>query len=434
VTSENPKDQVVHRERFGGDLRLGDEDVRIVLGESAHAHQPVQRARGLEAVHLAELGQLERQIAVGLEPVLEDLDVTRAVHRLDHEGALVLRARLRQEHVLAERRHVAGGDPERRVHQLRRVDLDIAGGALAAADVVLQQLEQRPALGMPEHRARGLLLEVEQIHLAAELAVVALLRLFELLEIGVELLLLGKGGAVDAAEHLAVGIPAPIGARDLHELERIADLAGRGHVRAAAEVEPVALLVDLDLLVFRDGVDELDLEQLALVAEHALGLVARPRLLGEGFVARDDLAHLLLDGLEILRRERLVAEEVVIEAVLDHRPDGDLRARPQALHGLRQHMGGVVPDQLQRARVLAADEFDLGVALDGVVQVREHAIERHGDGALGERGRDALGDIEPGCAVGKVPTCAVGKGQGDHRSLLLLTRCLRMQVSVAGRS
>ena len=177
-------------------------------------------------------------------------------------------------------------------------------------------------------------------------------------------------------------------------LNAFADLAGRGHVRAAAEVEPVALLVDLDLLVFRDGVDQLDLEQLALVAEHALGLVARPHLLGEGFVARDDLAHLLLDGVEVLRRERLVAEEVVIEAVLDHRADGDLRARPQALHGLRQHMGGVVPDQLQRARVLAADEFDLGVALDRVGEVREHAIERHRDRALGERRRDALGDIE----------------------------------------
>ena len=195
---------------------------------------------------------------------------------------------------------------------------------------------------------------------------VALLRLLELLEIGVELLLLGEGGAVDAGEHFAVGIAAPIGAGDLHQLEGVADLAGRGHVRAAAEVEPVALLVDLDLLVFRDGVDQLDLEQLALVAEHALGLVARPHLLGEGFVARDDLAHLLLDGVEVLRRERLVAEEVVIEAVLDHRADGDLRARPQALHGLRQHVRGVVPDQLQRARVLAGDEFDLGVALDRV--------------------------------------------------------------------
>ena len=81
-----------------GDLLLGDEDMRVVLGEGAHAHQPVQRARRLEAVHLAELGDLERQIAIGFQAVLEDLDVAGAVHRLDHEGALVLLARLDEEH------------------------------------------------------------------------------------------------------------------------------------------------------------------------------------------------------------------------------------------------------------------------------------------------------------------------------------------------
>ena len=88
-----------------------------------------------------------------------------------------------------------------RVHELRRVHLDIAGGVLAAADVVLERLEQGPALGVPEHRARRLLLEMEQVHLAPEPAMVALFRFLDLLEIGVELLLLGEGGAVDAGQH-----------------------------------------------------------------------------------------------------------------------------------------------------------------------------------------------------------------------------------------
>ena len=272
------EDQVVHLQRLLGDLGFGDEGVSVVLGEGAHPHQPMQRAGRLEAVHLAEFRKLERQIAIRLQAVLEDLHVPGAVHRLDRVDALVVVAMLGEEHHLAILFHVAGGDPERGIHELRRVHLDVAGIGLAAADVVLEQLEQRPALGMPEHRARRLLLEVEQVHLAAELAVVALLRLLDLLEIGVELLLLGEGGAVDAREHLAVGIAAPIGARDLHQLEGVADLAGRGHVRAAAEVEPVALLVDLDLLVLRDGVDQLDLEQLALVAEDASwpGRATRP--------------------------------------------------------------------------------------------------------------------------------------------------------------
>ena len=85
--------------------------MRVVLGEGAHPHQPVQCAGGFEAVHLAELGDLERQIAIGFQPVLEDLDMARAVHRLDDEGALVFFARLDQKHAVAERRHVARGHP-----------------------------------------------------------------------------------------------------------------------------------------------------------------------------------------------------------------------------------------------------------------------------------------------------------------------------------
>src|SRR5207249_3229736 len=167
--------------------------------------------------------------------------------------------------------------------------------------------------------------------------------------------------------------------------------------------------------------------------EHALGLIARPDLLGEGFVARDDFAHLLLDRGKVLRRERLVAEEVVIEAVLDHGADGDLRAGPERLHRFREHMRAVVPDQLEAARILASEELDFRVALNRVVQVHERVVERHRDRAFGERGRDALGDVETGDAFGIVPTRAVGKGQGDHDQLLLLTRCLRTQVSVASK-
>ena len=155
------------------------------------------------------------------------------------------------------------------------------------------------------------------------------------------------------------------------------------------------------------------LKALALVAEHLLGLLAVPDLLGEGPVARDDLAHLLLDRGKIFRRERLVAEEVVIEAVLDHRADRHLRARPQRLHRFRQHVRGVVADQFQRARIVAGDELDLRILRDRIGEVGELAVERHRHGALGERRRDALGDVEAGDVLGKFPPGAVGEGQGD---------------------
>ena len=102
--------------------------------------------------------------------------------------------------LLAELLPVAGALPEHAVEQLRRLDLDVAGAVEPAADIVLDRPPQRPALRVPEHRARRLLLDVEQVHLAAEPAVVAPLRLLELVQVGVELLLGRERRAVDALQ------------------------------------------------------------------------------------------------------------------------------------------------------------------------------------------------------------------------------------------
>ena len=388
--------QIVDLQDLRLELLLGAEDMRVVLREAAHAHQPVQRARRLVAVHVAELGQPDRQIAVGFQAVLEDLHMAGAVHRLQREdalvGFLVVRMRegmrgLHREHVLLVPAPVAGRLPQRLVEHLRGVDLLIVL-VETAAHVGDEVLEHLPALGVPEDDARPLLLEMEEVHLAAELSVVALLGLLQHVQVMVELRLVGPGGAVDARQHRVVGVAAPIGAGHLHQLEGVADLAGRGHVRPAAEVEPVALRVDLEVLVFRDRVDQFELVALALVGKHLSRLLARPDLLGEGFVAADDLAHLLLDDGEVVGRERLVAREVVIEAVLDDRADRHLRAGPKLLHGFGEHMRGVVADEFQRARIVAGDDLDAAGLLQRIGKVAQHAVERVGDGLLRQR----LGD------------------------------------------
>ncbi len=307
---------------------------------------------------------------------------------------------------------MARGLPQHLVEDLRRVDLAVIAGQ-ASPHIGDQRLEDGPALGVPEHDAGTFLLEVKQVELAAEPAVVALLGFLDLLQISVEFFLLRKRRAVDARQHRVVAVAAPIGTRDLHQLEGVADLAGRTHMRPAAQVEPVALVVNLDRFVARNGVDQFDLEGLALVAEYLFGFLARPDFLGERLVARDDLTHLLFDRGKVFRRERLVAEEVVVETVLDHRTDRDLGARPQRLDGFSQHVRRVMPDQFQRARVVAVDEFDLGIARNRIVEVGDHAIQRHRNGTLGERRRDALGDLQPGNVLGKFASGAIGEGEGD---------------------
>ena len=72
-------------------------DVGVVLGERADPQQAVEHPLALVARDEAELGQAQRQVAVGaaLRPV--DEAGARAVHRLQREAALlaVLAARAR---------------------------------------------------------------------------------------------------------------------------------------------------------------------------------------------------------------------------------------------------------------------------------------------------------------------------------------------------
>ena len=176
------QDQVVDPQAFRGQLLLGAEDVRIVLREAAHAHQPMQRAGRFVAMHVAEFRKPYRQIAIGFQAVLEDLHVARAVHRLQREDAVVVgvvAGDRHLEHVVAVPAPVARRLPQRLVEHLRRVDLLVALLVEPAAHVVDQVLEHLPALGVPEDDARPLLLEMEQVHLAAEPAVVALLGLLQ---------------------------------------------------------------------------------------------------------------------------------------------------------------------------------------------------------------------------------------------------------------
>ncbi len=96
-------------------------------------------------------------------------------------------------------------------------------------------------------------------------------------------------------------------------------------------------------------------------------------------------------------------------------------------------MGGVVANEFERAGIVAGEKFDFGVVLDRIGKIGKLAVERHRHRALGERGRNALGDVEAGCAVGIIPTRAVGKGQRDHHSLLF-AHSLRTNAGKHGRT
>ena len=148
----------------------------------------------------------------------------------------------REVHVVLVVLPVAAALPELAAQDLRRAHLLVAGLDVLGAPVVDDRVPDAHALGVEEGEAGALLVEAEEVEVAADAAVVALAGQLEGLEMRRQLLLGGEGGAVDAREHRVLLVAAPVGAGEAGELEgALAELAGAGQVRAAAEVGELAL-------------------------------------------------------------------------------------------------------------------------------------------------------------------------------------------------
>ncbi|HZO05103.1 MAG TPA: hypothetical protein VFB52_01850, partial [Solirubrobacterales bacterium] len=74
-------DRLADRGDLVGDLVLGAVDVGVVLGECAHPQQPVQHTLALVSADAAELGQAQRQLAVGVAVGGVDETGAGTVHR-----------------------------------------------------------------------------------------------------------------------------------------------------------------------------------------------------------------------------------------------------------------------------------------------------------------------------------------------------------------
>src|SRR6266446_5320072 len=105
---------------LGLDLVRAAVDVRVVLGELAHADQARERARPLVAVAAAHLGVADRQVAVRAHSPAVDVRRLGTIHRLQAEGLFL---DLDLEHVVLVEVPVPRPLPELLVHEHRRRDL-----------------------------------------------------------------------------------------------------------------------------------------------------------------------------------------------------------------------------------------------------------------------------------------------------------------------
>ena len=113
-------------------------------------------------------------------------------------------------------------------------------------------------------------------------------------------------------------------------------------MRAGAQIGKLALLVEAYGRIFRQIPDELDLVGLVLLLHELYGLFAGQLEALYGQLLLAYLAHLGLELLEDLGGEGDVGVDIVVEAVVYSRSDGQLGLGVQALHRLGEDVAGAV--------------------------------------------------------------------------------------------
>ena len=254
---------------------------------------------------------------------------------------------------------------------------------------------------------------MEEVQLAAQLAVVALLGLLQQGQVLLQVFFVGPGRAVNALQHFVAVVTAPIRPRHFHELE-VLEFAGARHVGAAAQIFKTAFAVQADVFTSWDGRDDLGLVVLAHALEVGHGFIARQDAAHHGLVFGGQVGHFLFNRGQIVWGERSLIREVVIKAVVDHRADGHLRIGEQLFDGVGQEMGCGVANQVQTIGVLGGDDGQTAVLGDGVAGVDQAVVNLAAQSGLGQTGTNRSGDIGHRDRAGKLALRTVGKRDVDH--------------------
>ncbi len=367
---------------LGLNLVFRAKNVAIVLRERTHPHDPMQPTGGLIAMAVAKLTESKRQIPITLDALLVDQDMSRAVHWLQR---IVTLFRLRGEHVFPVLVPVPCLFPERSIQDLRPFDLQVTVVPVNTAHVLLNFLPNRPTLGMPENGAGRVIVDVEEVQLASQLAMVTFFGLLQHGQVLLQLLLGSPRSTVDPLQHFVLVVATPVGAGYFHQFEML-ELAGARHVRPPAEIFKLAFTVEGNVLISRNAFNDFGLVVLSQALEIRNSLVAGQHPTYHGFVKRGQGGHLLFDSRQVFRRKGALVGKVVEEAVFDDGPNRHLRFRKQFFDRVGQQMRRRMADHLQAIRVLGRDDRQCAVALDPEAGIDHPAIDLPSQCGLGKPG------------------------------------------------
>ena len=226
---------------------------------------------------------------------------------------------------------------------------------------------------------------------------------------GVEVLLVVEGGAVDPRQLRVLLVAAPVRAGEAGQLQRL-DRPRVLQVRAAAEIGEVALRVEGDRAL--GGVDQLDLVRLVLLLEVALCLLgARPP---RGSRSGPRRAPCGSPPRSPRARPRRSAPGTRSRSRSRSRSAGRSRPSCRGRDGGRPRRAGARPSGAgRRARRGLPCRGSSGSGSAGrpraAAKVLDVAVRAHEDGLLGQLRPDRARRVEAGRAVGKFEFRVVGK-------------------------
>ena len=181
--------------------------------------------------------------------------------------------------------------------------------------------------------------------------VIAPLGFFQAMQVFVELFLGEKARAVDALQLRVALLALPVRARNVHQLERLDFSRGRD-VRPAAEIDEFSGGVKRHHRLGRLFLHQFALESLIGLAVQLDRFRLGHQLALVGHVLRGDLVHLLLDALQVFRRERLLAQEFVEKSVVNRRPDAQFHVGKKLQHRRGKQVRRRMAKHLQRVGIL----------------------------------------------------------------------------------
>ena len=202
----------------------------------------MQGTAKLMAMNRTDFTSTNREITIAVRLRAIHQNATRTVHGLNAELLLVDD---RGVHVVLVMIPMARRFPQLLAHDKRCGDFHVSRLMMDFPPVIKQSILQDHAVRKEEGEAWSLFAHHEDVHFAADTTMVALFRLFEIMQILVQIGLLKESRAIKTLQLFAACIASPVRTSELHHL-KCANFARRGNMGACAQIHKGSMAVHRD--------------------------------------------------------------------------------------------------------------------------------------------------------------------------------------------